>query len=145
MSARTVPAGELVLRVVGTVLVVLAAMELTLIECYLVPLRVGSVPLPVSVLLAVVGNVLAARLTARVGGVAALAAVPAVLWLVTVLVLAVPRAEGDLVVPGTLTGLVFLFAGSVAGAFGVGTALTRSRRPAPEQPAPDRSAPVARG
>lgn len=145
MSAGSVRAGELMLRVVGTVLVVLAAMELTLIECYLVPLRVGSVPLPVSVPLAVVGNVLAARLAARAGGIPALAAVPAVLWLATVLVLAVPRAEGDLVVPGTLTGLVFLFAGSVAGAFGVATALTRSRRPAPDRPAPDRSAPVTRG
>jgi hypothetical protein len=131
---------ERVVRVVGTVLALLVAMELTLVECYLVPLRIGSVPLPVSIPLAVVGNVLAARLTARISGVRALAALPSVLWLVTVLVLAAPRAEGDLVVPGSLTGLVFLFAGSVAGAYGAATAPTR-RRPPP----PDRPAPAARG
>ncbi len=47
------------------------------------------------------------------------------LWLLVIIVLSVPRAEGDLVVPGSLTGLVFLFAGAVAGAYGVASEITR--------------------
>ena len=95
------------------------------------PLRIGTVPLPVCVPLAVVANVVLARLAARADRLAGRRGrLPPVLWLAVVLLLAAPRAEGDLVVPGTLTGLVFLFAGTVAGAYGAATAITRRRRPA---------------
>jgi len=59
----------------------------------------------------------------------ATAAVPPVLWLAVVLVLAAPRAEGDLVVPGTATGLGFLLAGAVAGAYGAASTIVRQRNP----------------
>jgi hypothetical protein len=119
-------------RLLLGVLVALAAVELAVVEAFLVPLRVGTVPLPVSVPLALVGNVVLARLAARLTGVPAAAIVPPVLWLAVVLALSAPRAEGDVVVPGTLTGLVFLFGGCVAGAYGAATEVTRRRsRPAP--------------
>lgn len=119
----------LAVRVVLGVLVVVAAAGLAIVECFLVPLRAGSVPLPVSVPLAAVGNVVLARLAGRLTGRAVLAVVPPVLWLAVVLVLSAPRAEGDLVVPGTGTGLVFLFTGAVAGAYGAASTIARYRNP----------------
>lgn len=121
----------LAVRVVLGLLVAVAAVGLAIVECFLVPLRIGTVPVPVSVPLAVVGNVVLARLAGRLTGRAAAAVAPPVLWLAVVLVLAAPRAEGDLVVPGTLTGLVFLFAGAVSGAYGAASTITRRRGPAP--------------
>jgi hypothetical protein len=114
-------------RAVLAVLVALLAVELAVIEAFLVPLRIRTVPLPVCVPLGVIGNVLLARLAGRVSGRPVVAVVPPVLWLVVVLLLAAPRAEGDVVVPGTLTGLVFLFAGCVAGAYGAASSLARRR------------------
>jgi len=128
------PADPLVLRVLGGVLVAVAAVALAVLECFLVPLRIGSVPVPIVVPLAMAGNILLARLAGRWTGSVAGAAAPPVLWLVVVIVLALPRAEGDLIVPGTLTGLVFLFAGAVAGAYGVAAEITRRVRPAARQP-----------
>ena len=119
----------LVVRAVLGVLVVVAAVALAVIECFLVPLRVGAVPLPLCVPLAMAGNAVLARLAGGLTGRPLAGVLPPVLWLAVVLVLAAPRAEGDLIVPGTLTGLVFLFAGAVAGAYGAATSVTRGRNP----------------
>jgi hypothetical protein len=113
------------LRVAAGVLVAVLAVGLALVEAFLVPLRIGTVPLPVCVPLAMAGNIVLAKLAARQTGSIAWGAVPPVLWLIVVIVLSLPRAEGDLVVPGSLTGLVFLFAGAVAGAYGVASEITR--------------------
>jgi hypothetical protein len=119
-----------VLRVVAGALIAVAAVALTVLECFLVPLRIGSVPVPVAVPLAMAGNVLLPRLAARQTGALAGVVLPPVLWLVVVIVLSVPRAEGDLIVPGSVTGLVFLFAGAVAGAYGVAAEIGRRARSA---------------
>lgn len=120
----------LALRLAAGVLIALAAVGLAVLECFLVPLRIGSVPAPVVVPLAMAGNVGLARLAGRWTGSVAGAAVPPVLWLAVVVVLALPRPEGDLIVQGTLTGLVFLFAGAVAGAYGVAAEIPRRVRAA---------------
>lgn len=133
-APATPPAPEpLVLRVLSGLLVAVAAAALAVLECFLVPLRIGSVPVPIVVPLAMAGNILLARLAGRWTGSVAGAAVPPVLWLAVVVVLALPRAEGDRIVEGTLTGLVFLFAGAVAGAYGVAAELTRLVRPVVRQ------------
>ncbi|HEY6746010.1 MAG TPA: hypothetical protein VI357_09855 [Mycobacteriales bacterium] len=121
----------LALRLAAGVLIAVAAVGLAVIECFLVPLRIGSVPFPIAVPLAMAGNIVLARRAGRWTGSAAGAAVPPVLWLAVVIVLALPRAEGDLIVPGTLTGLVFLFAGAVSGAYGVASEITRRVKPVP--------------
>jgi hypothetical protein len=121
----------LVLRVLAGALIAVTAAGLAVVECFLVPLRIGSVPFPITILLAVAGNIVLAKLSARQTGSIAGAAVPPVLWLVVVIVLSLPRAEGDLIVEGSLTGLVFLFAGAVAGAFGVASEITRRTRSVP--------------
>jgi hypothetical protein len=114
-----------VVRVAAGVLIAVLALGLALVEAFLVPLRIGTVPLPVCVPLAMAGNIVLAKLAVRQTGSIAWGAAPPVLWLVVVVVLSLPRSEGDLVVPGTLTGLVFLFAGAIAGAYGVASEITR--------------------
>jgi len=118
-----VPRAGTVLRVLAGVAVAGVAVQAAVVECFLVPLHVGRWPVPVSVPAAVVGNILLARLIARLTGRRTTAVLPPVLWLVVVLVLAAPRAEGDLVVPGNLTGLAFLFFGATAGALGAASAV----------------------
>lgn len=117
------------LRVLGGVLVAVAAVWFAVVESFLVPLRIGSVPFPVCILLAAVGNVLLARLAARWTDTTFGAAIPPVLWLLVVMVLAARRDEGDLVVPGTTVALLFLFVGAVAGAFGVASTISRRVKP----------------
>jgi hypothetical protein len=109
-------------RIAGGVMVGLGAIELSVLECFLVPLRVGRVPLPVALLLAIAGNLLLPRLGVAATGRKAMAVAPPVLWLLVVFVFAAPRPEGDLVVPGTLMGLLFLFGGAIAAAFGAARA-----------------------
>ena len=106
-------------------LVLLLALLLAVWGAFLVPLRIGTVPVPVSWVIAVVGNGLlgwvGGRLLGRLG-----AAGPGIVWLVVALTFGTQRAEGDLVVPGTTTGLVFLVSGAVASAVAYG-AVPRSR------------------
>ena len=115
----------LAVRVAAGVLVSAFAVGLALVEGFLVPLRIGTVPLPICVLLAVAGNVVLTKLAVRQTGSIVCGVLQPVLWLVVIVVLSVPRAEGDLIVPGSATGLVFLFAGAVAGAYGVASEITR--------------------
>ncbi len=124
--ARPDPAADpLAARVVAGVLISLFSVGLALVEAFLVPLRVGTVPLPICVLLAVAGNVVLTKLAVRQTGSVVVGVLQPVLWLLVVVVLSLPRAEGDLIVPGSATGLVFLFAGAVAGAYGVASEITR--------------------
>ena len=95
--------------------VLLLTVLLALWGAFLVPFRVGGVPVPVSWVIAVVGNVALVvagwRLLGRTG-----AAVPALLWLAVAVALASKRSEGDLVVAATLVGVGFLPLGALASA-----------------------------
>ncbi|HEX5495106.1 MAG TPA: DUF6113 family protein [Mycobacteriales bacterium] len=115
-------------RVLAGVLVGLGAVELGVLECFLVPFRIGGTSVPVALLLALVGNVVLTRAMYRATAHRAATAVPVVAWLALVLVLASKTAEGDLVVPGTWPGLLFLFGGTIAGAVAVGRTVAPSRR-----------------
>ena len=107
-------------------LLLLLTVVLAVWGAFLVPLRWGTVPLPLSWVVAVVGNGLlgwcGGRLLGRPG-----ALVPGLVWLGVALTLGSKRAEGDLVVPGTVPGLVFLLCGAVASAIAYGAA-PRTRR-----------------
>jgi hypothetical protein len=118
-------ADPLAVRVAAGVLISLFSVGLALVEAFLVPLRVGTVPLPVCVLLGVAGNVVLTKLAVRQTGSIVMGVLQPVLWLAVIVVLSLPRAEGDLIVPGSATGLVFLFSGAVAGADGVASEITR--------------------
>ena len=107
-------------------LVVLLTVLLAVWGSFLVPFRIGAVLVPVSWAVAVVGNLALGRAGARVAGSTG-ALVPGLLWLGLAYVLGSRRAEGDLVVPGTTVGLVFLLSGAVASAVAYGLAVVRAR------------------
>jgi hypothetical protein len=114
--------------VVGGVLLAGIAVQAAVVESFLVPLHAGRWAVPVAVPAAVVGNVLLAKGMAWLTGRRLAAVVPPVLWLVVVLALAAPRPEGDLVVPGTLAGLAFLFLGATAGGLAAASVIMPRRR-----------------
>lgn len=100
---------------------------------FLVPLRVGSVPVPAW--LAPLGLMVWLGRTAarRVGLWGALG--PALAWLtLTWLVLGSRRGEGDLVIPGTAAGYAYLFGGFVPWLVVVALASAGRRRHPPAQP-----------
>ena len=121
-------------RLGWAVVAVAAAAWLALVEAFWLPLRAGAVPVPLSVLAAVAGNLLLVPLAHRLSGSRAVAVLPGVVWLVVALGATVRRAEGDLVlVGGGVTGgvgLAFLLCGVVAAALAVGRVLAAPVRSA---------------
>jgi hypothetical protein len=103
---------------------------------------------PVAVVLLTMINFLVPWLAGRAVGTRMAAAVPAVAWAVVTSVMSVPRAEGDLIVPGTLEGYLFIIAGLVAAVIAVslvppatepGSWLTRGPFAPRDRPRPARS------
>jgi hypothetical protein len=101
-------------RVGGGVVATLLAVLFALVTALLVPLRVGPVPVPVSFLIAVGGNVVLVWFARRATGSRIGIVVPCVAWLGTMVVLGARTTEGDLVVPGDWRGLGVLFLGATA-------------------------------
>jgi hypothetical protein len=114
-----------------SVAAVLVSGWLALVEVFWLPLRVGGVLLPLSIVGAVVGNLTVGTAARRLSGSGAPAVAAAVAWLVVVVAGMIPRSEGDLlIVGGGLTGvvnIVFLMAGVVSAAYATGWALVRGR------------------
>lgn len=110
----------------------LLAVELAVLECFLLPSYLGPVPVPLSIPAAVAVNVALPLVALRLTGSRVVALLPVVAWLAVVVVAAVPRPEGDLIVSGTLRGLAFLLLGAMAGAYAVARVLTA--RPRADQP-----------
>jgi len=110
------------------VLAVAVAGWLVLVEVFWLPWRIGGIPVPVSLLAAVVGNLLLVDGARRLSGSRSVAVLPALVWLGIALAASSRRPEGDLLLPGgdavTATiNLGFLLVGVVAAAFAVGRAL----------------------
>ena len=127
--------GRIAARTGWALLAVVVAAWLALVEAFWLPLRAGAVPIPLSVLAAVVGNLLLVPLAHRLSGSRAVAVLPGIVWLVVALGATVRRPEGDLVLVGSGVtggvGLAFLVCGVVAAAFAVGRVLAAPVRPAP--------------
>jgi hypothetical protein len=107
---------------------VVVAAWFALVEVFWLPWRLGGVPVPVSVLAAVAGNVLLVEAARRFSGSRLVAVLPAVVWLVIAVAATIRRPEGDLLLPGgdavtSTLNLGFLLLGVVAAAFAVGRAL----------------------
>lgn len=64
----------------------------------------------------------------RAAGSSLVGAVPGVAWLVATMLLATPKAEGDLVVTGSAFGMAFLLLGTLSAAAGIGTIRAGLRR-----------------
>jgi hypothetical protein len=133
------------------IVAVLVAGWLALVEVFWLPLRIGGVLVPLSVLAAVVGNLLLVAAAHRLSGSRVVAVLPALVWLVVAVAAMNQRPEGDLVMTGGgATGtinLAFLLLGVTAAAFGVGRALAGPRRrpPAAQPGGATPSAPAGSG
>lgn len=120
------------LQVVGwSVAAVLVSAWIAVVEVLWLPLRVGAVLVPLSVVGAVVGNLTIGIGARRLSGSAAPAVAAAVTWLVVVVAAMIPRSEGDLlIVGGGATGvvnIVYLMVGVVSAAYATGKALPTRR------------------
>ncbi|MGI8652015.1 MAG: hypothetical protein ACR2I7_04385 [Geodermatophilaceae bacterium] len=110
-------------------LIAVAAVQLAVLECFFLPLRIGSVPVPLSIPVAVLVNAGLPALAYRLTASRAVAAFPVVVWIAVVIVASVPRPEGDVIVTGTGRGIAFLILGAVAGAYAVGRLLALPSHP----------------
>jgi hypothetical protein len=129
--------------VAGGVLVLVLAVWMALVEVFWLPLRIGGVLVPVSVVAAVAANLLMPRLGLRLSGSRLVAALTGVAWLVVVVAGMIRRPEGDLLITGGgatgVVNLAFLLCGVLAAAYGVGRALGGPRPPVRREPVPDRA------
>ncbi|RBY77085.1 hypothetical protein DQ239_12520 [Blastococcus sp. TF02-09] len=130
--------GRLAARTGWALAAVAVAAWLALAEAFWLPLRAGAVPVPLSVVAAVAGNLLLVPLAHRLSGSRAVAVLPGVVWLVVALGATVQRPEGDLVLTGGgatgAVGLAFLVCGVLAAAFAVGRVLAAPVRSRPAAP-----------
>ncbi|HVF06212.1 MAG TPA: DUF6113 family protein [Frankiaceae bacterium] len=118
------------LWVVGAVVGFLVA----LVTAFFVP----TYPVPVGVLATVLVIGPYAHLLGRVLRSSAAAALPCITWLVATMILASTRAEGDLIITGSTSGVAFLLLGTLSCAVGIGTVragVERSERRAAERAA----------
>lgn len=98
----------------------LAGAVLAVYGAFLVPLRLGVTPAPVSPVLAVVGNLVLCLGGARAEGSRWGALAGAAGWAATALTLSAARPEGDVIVTGGTTGTLFLLLGALTAAVAVG-------------------------
>jgi membrane associated rhomboid family serine protease len=97
LEPRSFPRALLLL---GLVLYTIAGVLSATIEILLVPLRVGTVLVPVAVFLAIVGNIALPRLSRTLTTSLVGALPPVIAWIVTLVVLMSTRPEGDVLLPG---------------------------------------------
>ena len=107
------PAG-LAYRVSAYTMVLVLTVLLAVWGAFLVPLRLGGVPVPLCVVIAVVGNaglgLAGSRITgSRLGGL-----VPGLVWLLIVLAFGTQTASGDIVIEASVMGYAFLVLGVIA-------------------------------
>lgn len=116
-------------RIVGGVLVGVAAVMVALIECFYVDLHgPGGVPVPVSQAVAFGGNLVFPWLMFRATEVRGTALLPAFGWIVVAFIFAASGPAGDVVVPGNWQGISFLLVGALAAVGGVALVLPPGRR-----------------
>jgi hypothetical protein len=113
---------------------------LALVEVFWLPLRIGGVLVPLSVVGAVVGNLLLTAGAHRLSGSRVVGVLPAFVWLAIAVAAMMRTPEGDLVLTGGgaigTINLGFLLLGVTAAAFGVGRILA-GPRPTPARARPD--------
>jgi hypothetical protein len=117
--------------VAGLVLLVLLvdALLLAAVELLYLPLRIGPVPVPITILLAAVTTPWLVRSAARLGGGGVVAAAPLVTWVLGVLVLGMAGPGGDVLLPVHWRSVVLLGAGMFPGAVALGRSLSPLDRP----------------
>jgi hypothetical protein len=106
----------------GVALIALCAALLAVLEALLVPVYVGSVIVPVAVVLAVAGNILLPRLARALIPTMTAALAPFAAWLVVMVGFGVlARPEGDVIMPGSPSSAVYVTYAVLLGGALVGT------------------------
>jgi len=113
---------SLLARIILVVLVV-DALELAVVELLYLPLRVGAVPFPITILLAAVSTPWLVRSAAELGGPRGAAALPLVAWVLAFGVLGLGAVGGDVLLPVDWRPVLLLGAGMVPAAVVLGRAL----------------------
>lgn len=122
------------LRTVGGVVAVVAALLTAVLEVLLAAVRVGGHLVGVSVLLAVVGNVLLSWFVVRAVGTQWAVALPATAWFAVMVLAAGGTTEGDVLLDGNnWVGFAMIFAGAIAYAV-IGFRAILAQPPRPAQP-----------
>jgi hypothetical protein len=122
------------LTIAGLLACVLGAVLAATITTLLTPLYWGATVVPLAILLAAVANVVFPALVRGLGLSPLVAAVPFGLWLITVLVLASSRPEGDVLLPAGKGGQQavtygMLLAGALAGGVTIARLMVNSVPP----------------
>ena len=129
------------LAVVAGVVVVLDTALLALTEVAWLSLRVGTVPLPISALVALVTTPLLVRAADAVAPGTRFALVPVVVWLVVVLVTGLWSPAGPGMFPPDWRGILLVAAGLLPGAWVAARPVRPARRDAPA-PEPEPAGPT---
>jgi hypothetical protein len=108
------------------VVLVFDALALAVVELLYLPLRMGAVPFPITVLLAVVSTPWLVRSAAELGGPRVVAAVPLVVWVLALGVLGVGGPGGDVLLPVDWRSVLLLSGGMFPAAVLLGRVLARS-------------------
>lgn len=111
------------------VVLILDAVLLAAIELLYLPLRVGALPLPVTILLAALSTPWLVRSAAALGGPAWVAAAPLAVWVAALLVFGVGGPGGDVLLPAYWRSLLLMAAGIFPGAVALGRALAKGYGP----------------
>ena len=119
------------LAIGGIVLYCACAALAALIQVSLVTWHVGSWTAPISILLAVGGNIAIPMFSRRLTGSLIAGLLPILVWAVTVIILSMGRPEGDVLLPGNgadaLVAYGTLLGGLIAGVVTLGVIGTRSQ------------------
>ena len=99
---------------------------LAVVELLYLPLRVGAVPLPITILLAAVSTPWLVRSTAELGGPRMLAAVPMLLWVLALGVLGVAGPGGDVLLGDDWRSTLLVAGGTIPAAVALGRVMARS-------------------
>ncbi len=102
-----------------TVVLVLAVL-LAVWGAFLVPLRLGGVPVPLCVVVAVVGNAGLGVAGTRIAGGRLGGLVPGLVWLLIAFTFGTQRPGGDTVIPASVMGYAFLVSGIIAAVAALG-------------------------
>jgi hypothetical protein len=112
----------------GITLVVLMfdALALAVVELLYLPLRVGGVPFPITVLLAAVSTPWLVKRTADLGGPRMLAVLPMLVWALALGVLGVAGPGGDVLLRGDWRSALLIAGGAIPAAVALGRVMARS-------------------
>jgi hypothetical protein len=112
-----------VLARITLVVLLFDAVALATVELLYLPLRVGSAPFPITILLAAVSTPWLVCRAAELGGPRILAAFPLAVWLLAIGVLGVGGPGGDVLLAADWRSGILLAAGTLPAAVALGRAM----------------------